>query len=135
MVDEQEFLNEGGTYVSSTTINIGGTTYATANITSVSKQHTHPSTGCAIAIIIVGGLIGLISLLIAIGGPSAGGFISFILFGGLAGLGVLWLRSLTSDYHVVLRSSSGESRGLTSKNEAEVDRVTAAITEAITHRG
>jgi hypothetical protein len=38
MAEERSFLNDGGVYVSNTPVVIHGTTYATANITSVRKH-------------------------------------------------------------------------------------------------
>jgi uncharacterized protein DUF6232 len=134
MADERIFLNEGNTYVSNTKIAMGGTTYATANITSVSKGRTAPSTGCAVLLVILGvfGALGSLVIMSEDVGTGFGALFGALLIGGL---GVLWYRSLKADYHVLLRSASGESRGLTSKNEKYIDQVGGAITEAITHRG
>jgi hypothetical protein len=134
MSDEKIFLNEGATYVSNTKIVLGATTYATANITSVSKSFTTPSTGCAIILMILGGLGVLISVSILLGKPSDG-IVPFLGGAAILAIGILWFRSLKPDFHVVLSSASGEKRGLTSKDQAWIDRVVVAITDAITHRG
>jgi hypothetical protein len=44
VAEEKVFLNDGGIYVSNTRVLLQGTTYATANITSVSKRHM-PASG------------------------------------------------------------------------------------------
>ncbi|OQC36126.1 MAG: hypothetical protein BWX64_02198 [Acidobacteria bacterium ADurb.Bin051] len=135
MADEHVFLNEGNIYVSNTKIVLTGTTYATANITSVAARITPPKQGCAITLIIVG----VLSVLGALGSfGSAGAGESVVAVGFAAAIlaaGVLWLRALKPTYHVFLASASGEVQGLSSKDEALVDRVVAAITDAITHRG
>jgi hypothetical protein len=59
----------------------------------------------------------------------------FVLAGAILAGGVLWLRSLKPTFHVFLASAAAERQGLTSKDESLVDRVTAAISDAITHRG
>jgi hypothetical protein len=135
MTDERVFLNEGNLYVSNTKIVLSGTTYATANITSVAKRFTPPSRGCAIALIILGAL-GFLATLVAFkaaeAGQSVGGIFVAVL---ILASGILWFRTLKPTYHVVLASASGEQQGLSSKDNALVDRAIAAITNAITHRG
>jgi hypothetical protein len=134
MPEERVFFDDDGTYVSNTKIVIGGTTYATANITSVSKNSTPPSTGCAVALVVLGAT-GVLAGLLLMTDNFSNGIAPLLISLVIAGLGVLWNRSLKADYHVVLRSASGETRGLTSKDQARVDRVVSAIGDAITSRG
>jgi hypothetical protein len=54
VAEERSFLNDGGVYVSNTRVVIHGTTYATANITSVRKHVTPANNGCAIVLVILG---------------------------------------------------------------------------------
>ena len=56
MAEERPFLNADGIYVSNTRVVILGTTYATANITSVRTQTVPAKSGCATVRVIVGGL-------------------------------------------------------------------------------
>ena len=108
--------------------------HSTANITSVSKRYTPASTGCATIIIVVGAL-SLFSTLIAL--LSAGdGNPGLVMISALVLIaGILIFRLQKPTYHVVFASSSGERQGLTSQDEQLVDRVIAAITEAIIYRG
>lgn len=135
MADEKVFLNGSDVYVSNTKVVLRGTTYATANLTSVSKRFTPASRGCATALI-AGGVLVLLGALASFGGSSSGSALGGLLFAALiVGAGVLWFKSLKPTFYVVLSSSSGEQQGLTSNDEGLVDRVITAITAAITHRG
>lgn len=135
MAEEHVFLDEGNIYVSNTKVMIHGTTYATANITSVTKRFTPASKGCAIILI----CLGAIFVLGALGGfksSEAGtSFVMLLVAGSILAAGVLWLRSLKPTFHVFLASAAAERQGLSSKDESLVDRVTTAINDAITHRG
>lgn len=135
MTEERAFLNENFVYVSNTRVVIQGTTYSTANITSVRKTITPANSGCAVLLVIVGVLIvlgGIIGVTSNQNGDGAGAIVFGIIL--LAG-GILWLRSLKPTYHVMLASASGERQGLSSQDESLVNRVTTAIADAITFRG
>ncbi|HEX3581490.1 MAG TPA: DUF6232 family protein [Thermoanaerobaculia bacterium] len=135
-MEECVFLNEGSVYVSNTRVVIAGTTYSTANVTSVRKTVTPAQTGCASVLAIFsalaffGGLIGTLSSSDHGDGATAMvlGGIFFIIF-------ILFIRSQKATYHVMLASASGERQGLTSQDEGLVNRATTAIAEAITYRG
>jgi uncharacterized membrane protein len=114
---------------------IQGTTYATANITSVRKHVVPAQSGCAVVMVIfgvLGSLVGLVSVLAGSGGER---WSPLVVFAVLLIIGILWYRSLRPTYHVMLATAGGERPGLTSQDEGAVDRVTAAITDAIVHRG
>jgi hypothetical protein len=135
MAEEHVFLNESNIYVSNTKVILHGTTFATANITSVSKRLTPASSGCAIILIVLGVLAVLGALGTFKSDEAAQSLASLAIAAGILAAGVLWLRSLKPTYHVFLASASAERSGLSSIDETLVDRVTAAISDAITHRG
>jgi hypothetical protein len=135
VTEERSFLNDGGVYVSNTRVVIQGTTYATANITSVRKHVTPANDGCAIALVIIGVLGAMAGLAIALGGNGEGRWSLFVVCAVLLILGIVWHKSLHPTYDVMLATAAGERQGLTSKDEGVVDRVTAAIADAIVHRG
>lgn len=135
MAEERSFLNDGGVYVSNTRVVIHGTTYATANITSVRKHITPPNQGCNVLLIICGAFGTLSGLAMALGGSDNGRWSLFGVAAVILIVGILSFRSLRPTYNVMLATAAGERQGLTSKDEGVVDRVTAAIADAIVHRG
>jgi len=135
VAEERSFLNDGGVYVSNTRVVIHGTTYATANITSVRKHVTPANNGCAIVLVILGALGALGGLTLALGGSGDGRWSAFVACAVLLILGIVWFKSLHPTYNVMLATAAGERQGLTSKDEGVVDRVTGAIADAIVHRG
>lgn len=135
MTEEHSFLNDGGVYVSNTRIVIQGTTYATANITSVRKHIVPAKSGCAVVIVIFGALGAVGGLMTALGGNRSDQWTPFIMCAILLIAGILWLRSLHPTYHLMLATAGGERQGMTSNDEGVVDRVSSAITDAIVHRG
>jgi hypothetical protein len=91
--------------------------------------------GCAVVFVIfsaLGALGGLGSLL---GGSGDERWAPLVLFAILLIVGIFWLRSLRPSYHLMLATAGGERQGMTSNDEGVVDRVTAAIADAIVHRG
>jgi hypothetical protein len=135
MAEERSFLNDGYVYVSNTRIILNGTTYATANVTSVRKHVVPPNRGCAVVLVLFSGLgvLGSLPMLLSHDGDVFWG--PFILCAVLLAVGVLWFRAVTPAYHLMLATAGGERSGLWSKDEAFIDRVAAAITDAIVHRG
>jgi hypothetical protein len=73
--------------------------------------------------------------MMALGGNGEGRWSSFVACAVLLILGIVWFKSLHPTYNVMLATAAGERQGLTSKDEGVVDRVTAAIADAIVHRG
>jgi len=134
MANEQVFFNERDIYVSNSRISMGGTTYSTANITSVSTRKTPVKAGCAIALIALGG-VGFLSVIPAFIKEPGFAVIGFLIWGVIIAAGVLWFKRLRPTFHVVLASASGESEALSSKDEALIHQVTNAINEAMVSRG
>ena len=133
MSDETVFLSGNDIYVSNSRVSIGGTTYSTANLTSVSRKITPAKTGCALLLIVFGGL-GLIGSLFT--GESFVDIIgAFLTSAVIIAIGTAWLSALKPMYHVILSSASGESRALSSKDQKLIDSVVEAINRAIVYRG
>lgn len=126
-MSEEIIYNDSNVSVSTSRIVISGTTYALRNITSVKMTFAPAKTGCAVALIVLGALILIVGL--AQGGQTIIG----ALLGGaiVGGLGFLWFRSSKADYFVTIASSSGEVRALTSKDKSYVEKIVAAINDAI----
>ena len=84
---------------------------------------------------IIGALGAVGGLASALGGSSDDRWTPFVVCTVLLTIGIVWFRSLRPTYHVMLATAGGERQGLTSQDEGVVDRVTAAIADAIVHRG
>ena len=134
MSEEQVFLNQDGVYVSNSRVVVGGTTYSTANITSVSTTQTPASSGCAFAVIGLG-CLGFISGLLFVSSGESAAILALVFWVLMIAAGIFWLRKLRPTYHVILASASGESKALDSKDEAFVTQFADAVNEALVHRG
>jgi hypothetical protein len=135
VAEERSFLNDSGVYVSNSRVVIYGTTYATANITSVRKHIVPAQNGCATVLAIFAGFGmfgGLMSLLLGTGDNR---WIPLVVGAVFLTIAILWYRSLRPTFHVMVATAGGERPGLTSKDQDLADRVTAAIADAIVHRG
>ena len=62
MNQEKVFLHEEGHFVSNARIIVGNATYATANITSVSKRVRNPNITCAVLTLVGGSVMFLFAL-------------------------------------------------------------------------
>lgn len=136
MREEAVFLSDGNVYVSNARVILNGTTYATANLTSVAKRMTPANTGCATLLIVFGGLTLLIALAsFAARDDASAGIGTLFLALILIGAGILWARSLKPTFHVYLATAAAERPGLSSTDEALIDRVVGAISNALIQRG
>ncbi len=129
MTEETTFYSDNqGVRVTNTRLIVDQTTYAMANIASVSTTTTKPSYTGPLLLIAAGAII----FFTTIGGRSPESAIVGVI---VVALGVLWWRSKKPIYHLRITSASGESNALWSKNRNYVDKVVQAINEAMIHRG
>lgn len=123
---ERTFFSEGDTLVTNARLVSNGHTYAIAGVTSV-KAVVEPAKSTGVGWAILGALVLLIALL---NGWGVG-----IILGALAlVLGILVARSQKPTHHLVLHSSSGEVRAISSQDGAVVSRILAAVNNAIISR-
>ncbi len=120
MTDEKVFLSEAGVLVSKTRFSYGGQTYAMANVTSVREARA----GMLAAL-----LLSVVGVLMIISGDGAVRILGVLLL--VAGVLLLVFRNT----YVVLHTAGGEQRALSSRNKKFVEKVIAAVNEAIIHRG
>ena len=60
----------------------------------------------------------------------------FFIFGiAVIAVAALWLFAQSAEHTVMLSSASGESKALTSTNEAHIHQIIEALNQAIIHRG
>ena len=128
MAEETSFYtDQSGVTVTDKRVIVGSTTYALANITSVSTTVAKPSTTGPILFIGVG----LLVLVEAVSNKS----------GLLAVLGVLplllgtvWYRGCKPRWHLRIASASGESTPLQSTNQQWIANIADAINKAMIRR-
>jgi hypothetical protein len=120
---EQTFFNDAGITVTNARFITTGQTYAMSGVTSVKNLRRDPKRLGPIILAVVG-------LLMLLGGSS------MLLFGLLlvAG-GVAWWILDKPKYIVSLTTSSGEAEATWSKNRDFIEKIVAAVNEAIVHRG
>ena len=123
-MEEKVFFDKGSVSVSNSRFIVHGQTYAMNGVTSVKQAINNPPRFWPI-------VVGFIGLIIILGG-TAGSIIS----GGIIfGLAIYWWTQQKPDWIVVLSSSSGETRALSSKDHAFINGVIQALNDSIIHRG
>lgn len=120
-MEERIFFNQRGVSVSNARFIVNGQTYAMNGVTSVKQAVRHPSR----LVPIILGIVGLIAL-----------FNGGMIFGGaLLAVTVFWWIRDKSVWIVVLNSSSGETKALTSQDKSYIDGVIGALNQSIVYRG
>ena len=122
-MEEKTFLSEGGVTVTSARFIVRAQTFAMSGITSVKAFEEQPKRAWPIIFLVVG-------ILFLLGGKD-----SLVLGLILATMGGAWLAIQKATFHVLLATASGEAKALSSHNRQWINKVVAAINEAIVHRG
>jgi Family of unknown function (DUF6232) len=118
---ETTFFQDAGATVTNTRFITGGQTHALSGITSVSAYTREPNRVAPV-------IVGFIGLLLLIGGSVAGA-LPFLI------VAVFWWILSKPSYSVVIRTAAGEAKALTDEDQGRVERVVAALNEAIVFRG
>ena len=119
-MEEKTFLSEGGVTVTNARFIVPSQTYAVSGITSVKNSQDYPKRLYPI----VCGLFGFIFLV------SATGFGLFLLV-----IAAIWWIGQKTQYHILLTTSSGEAKALSSNDGSFISKVVNALNEAIVARG
>ena len=82
MADEHVFLSDDNLFISNAKVILYGTTYATANITSVQKRFTPLITGCPTLLVVMSALMTLGSLFTVFSKNAGAGIVMLLIFGG-----------------------------------------------------
>lgn len=128
VTDEKSFFQYEDVTVTNTRFMVGAQTFAMSNITSVQTLKQDPKRFWPTVFIILGGLYALAAL----GSDNAGGAVVGLLF---AGAGVAWWLKVKPMFHVMLRTSGGENKALSSEQREYIEKVVRALNEAIVARG
>lgn len=119
-MEEKTFFEYDGVKITNARFVVDGQTFAMSNITSVSTAQDDPSRIGPILLILFG-------LLMCAGSPVVGV--------PVAVLGVFWWSQQKAKFHVMLKTSGGEAKALTSKQKDYIGKVVSALNDAIIHRG
>ena len=122
-MEEKTFFNKGNVKVSNSRFIVEGQTYAMSNVTSVKSGVIEGSQTSTFVFI----LIGLVCF--------AGGVVGFILAFIMFGLAYYSAKQVKNTYTVILNTSAGENKALSSHNEAYVRTIITALNDAIVSRG
>lgn len=127
---EQRIYFDNAVAVTTTRVIVGGTTYALRNITSVRMTYTPPKVLGGI-LLLVFGLLLLFGGFISIHSESSAPIGVYIIGGAMVIVGILWMVTAKTSYHVNLSSAAGEIHALTSKDRAYIEKVVVSINNAI----
>jgi hypothetical protein len=129
-MDEEALYVNNNVKVTNTRFIVGETTYTIRNITSIKMTITPPPSGCAIVVICFG-IIFLLGTLGTFSKDPVSGFMLLLMACLVIGGGIDWLRKCKPEYNVVIVSSSGENRALTSTDKHYIEDIVDSINDAI----
>ena len=129
-LEEEVVFDQEGIVVSTARLTVSGRTYCLNRVASARTHRKNPSRAWPIAFFLVGGAP-LFELGYIFGGDSAGGFVILMLFF----VTLAWCLQAKPRYSVVLDTSSGEARALTSTDQELVETAVHAINQALSHQG
>ncbi|MCT8866313.1 DUF6232 family protein [Shewanella xiamenensis] len=124
-MEEKVFFNKGNVMVTNSRFIVNGQTYAISNVTSVKASENSSSQASVFLLFILG-------------------FMCFFLDAGYVGVGVgilLWViafydfKTIKHTYSVILNTSAGENKALSSQDEGYVKDIVKALNDAIVSRG
>ena len=119
-MDEKTFFEYDGVKVTNARFVAGWQTFEMSNVTSVNPV-TMPSKR----------LWGYILLLLSLAGLMANPFFGV----PVTAIAIYVISKHKRTYHVMLRPSGGETKALTTQQKEYLDKVIAALNDAIIHRG
>ena len=122
-MEEKIFFNKGNVSVSNSRFIVDGQTYAMSNVTSVKSGKIPAANTAALVICLIGLMCLLGTAVVKIVG------IIFIV------VGIIAYRGAKPQFTVVLNTSAGENKALSSEDEAYVDSIIQSLNDAIVSRG
>ena len=119
-MDEKTFFEYEGVRVTNTRFIVDGQTFAMNNITSVKPLEQKPNR-------LLPGLLIVLGVLPALNG-AYGALV-------LAAIGGIWWAMQKTTYHIMLHTAGGETSALKTHQQEYLQKVDAALNNAIVHRG
>ncbi|PZQ16466.1 MAG: QacE [Rhodanobacter denitrificans] len=120
-MEEKIFFDRGGVSVSNARFIVNGQTYAMNGVTSVKQGVNNPSRAWPL-------LLGLLAIVVLLNEGSVWG-------GLLLVVAILWWVAQKPEWIVVLNSSSGETKALSSADQSYIKGVIEALNQSIIYRG
>ena len=120
-MDEKTFFDVDGVKVTNARFIVDGQTYTMNNITSVKQSGEEPSRILPVILLLIGGVLLIKQQWLA--------SLIFVTVGAW-----IW-KSQKPKYHIVLTTSAGESKALTTNQKEYITKVVQSLNEAIVHRG
>src|SRR5207253_10338894 len=117
---EKTFFDYDGVRVTNARFIVDGQTFAMSNITSVTPLEQKPNR-------IIPALLILIGVLLAVGRIYGGLLLSVI--------GIVWWKLQKTVYHVMLHTAGAETSALQTYQKEYLQKVVAALNNAIVYRG
>lgn len=128
--DETTYYDEGGVKITSARAVLGGKTYSMSNITSVSASAKSPP----LFIPLIFGLVGMYFVMMAMTGDR-NNLIWWIVAAACIAIGVVIYRVTPTMHTVRIGSASGEANAYSTSSKAQIEKIVAAINDAIVKRG
>jgi hypothetical protein len=122
-MEEKVFFNKGNVSVSNSRFIVDGQTYAISNVTSVKSGE------------IAGSQSGTVILIIIALCFFAGGLFMKLLGSALLIFALYLSTKVKSTYTVILNTSAGENKALSSQDKSHVQSIITALNDAIVSRG
>jgi len=119
MAEERVFLDEGGIKVTSARFVCGGKTHSMSGVTAVEARVIPIPRKYPIILAVIGAIIAIFH------------WFGFVLIAAA----VAWWIMQKKSFVVYLTSASGGADAFTDTNEAFIDKIIAAVNDAIIHRG
>lgn len=119
-MDEKTFFEYEGVKVTNARFVVKGQTFAMSNVTSVNPITEPPKR-----------FWGIVCLLIGLASLTQNAFFGI----PVIALSIYFLYKQRTTYHVMLRTSGGETKALTTHQKDYLGKVVAALSDAIVHRG
>ncbi|MCA6217776.1 hypothetical protein KGA65_14655 [Ideonella sp. B7] len=120
-MEEKTFFEYEGVKVTNARFVVDGQTFAMGNVTSVKPVEVRPSRVGPLLV----GIFGAVFLLGA----------NYIIALVLLALAAAWWHGQKTMFHIMLRTSGGETKALSTHQRNYLEQVTQALNEAIVHRG
>lgn len=127
-MEEKTFFEQGGIKVTNARFISGGQTYSMNNVTSIKTSVIAPKRLWLVVGLVFGGMM-------ALSGLMASNPVMVLLGGGLAGWCAYSLWRQRPQYDLLLTTAAGEASALSTGDKALLDRIVAALNDAIVARG